>query len=113
MGLLWPERREWKMISTPELGIYFALVLFIIGLLGVCLRKNIIFMMLSIEILLNAANLAFVSASKLTGTMDGQVVMFFVMAVAACEAAIGLAMLIKMYKLKSSVEADDLRLLRG
>jgi NADH-quinone oxidoreductase subunit K len=45
--------------------------------------------------------------------MDGQVVMFFVMAVAACEAAIGLAMLIKMYKLKSSVEADDLRLLRG
>lgn len=101
------------MLSLPEIGIYFSLVLFLGGLFAVMFRKNIIFMMLGIEVMLNAANLAFVCASKITNTMDGQVVMFFVMAVAACEAAIGLAMLITLYRAKSSVEVDDLRLLRG
>ena len=101
------------MLSLPEIGIYFSLLLFIIGLFGVMARKNILFMMLGVEIMLNSANLAFVSASKITGTVDGQVVMFFVMAVAACEAAIGLAMIISLYRTKSSIEADDLKLLRG
>ncbi|MCA2962047.1 MAG: NADH-quinone oxidoreductase subunit NuoK [Silvanigrellales bacterium] len=97
----------------PELGLYFSFLLFLVGLFTVMFRKNILFMMLGVEILLNAANLAFVSASKITGTIDGQVVMFFVMAVAACEAAIGLAMIISLYRAKASVEADDLKLLRG
>jgi NADH-quinone oxidoreductase subunit K len=101
------------MLSLPEMGIYFSLLLFLIGLCCVMLRRNIIFMMLGMELLLNGANLAFVSASKLTGTMDGQVVMFFVMAVAACEAAIGLALLIALYRKRGSIEADDLKLLRG
>jgi NADH-quinone oxidoreductase subunit K len=97
----------------PELGLYFSFLLFLVGLFTVMFRKNILFMMLGVEILLNAANLAFVCASKITGTVDGQVVMFFVMAVAACEAAIGLAMIISLYRAKASVEADDLKLLRG
>lgn len=101
------------MLSLPEIGLYFSLMLFIIGLFGVMFRKNILFMMLGVEIILNAANLAFVCASKITGTVDGQVVMFFVMAVAACEAAIGLAMIISLYRVKASIEADDLKLLRG
>jgi NADH-quinone oxidoreductase subunit K len=101
------------MLSMPELGLYFSFLLFLVGLFTVMFRKNILFMMLGVEILLNAANLAFVSASKITGTIDGQVVMFFVMAVAACEAAIGLAMIISLYRAKASVEADDLKLLRG
>jgi NADH-quinone oxidoreductase subunit K len=101
------------MPSLPELGLYFALLLFLIGLFGVMCRKNMIFMMFSVELLLNAANLAFVSASSLTNTMDGQVVMFFVMAVAACEAGIGLALIISLYRAKSSIEIDDLRILRG
>jgi NADH-quinone oxidoreductase subunit K len=63
--------------------------------------------------MLNAANLAFVSASALTNTIDGQVVMFFVMAVAACEAGVGLAMIISLYRSRASVEIDDLRMLRG
>ena len=70
-------------------------------------------MMLSVEVMLNAANLAFISASTLTNTVDGQVVMFFVMAVAACEAGIGLALIISLYRAKSSIEIDDLRMLRG
>lgn len=101
------------MPSMPEYGLYFSFLLFLIGLFTVMFRKNILVMMLGVEILLNAANLAFVCASKITGTIDGQVVMFFVMAVAACEAAIGLAMIISLYRAKASVEADDLKLLRG
>ncbi|WP_222435725.1 NADH-quinone oxidoreductase subunit NuoK [Fluviispira vulneris] len=101
------------MPSLPELGIYFSLLLFIVGIFGVMFRKNIIFMMLSVEVMLNAANLAFISASALTNTIDGQVVMFFVMAVAACEAGIGLALIISLYRAKSSIEIDDLRMLRG
>jgi NADH-quinone oxidoreductase subunit K len=101
------------MPSMPEMGLYFSFLLFIVGMFTVMFRKNILFMMLGVEILLNAANLAFVCASKITGTIDGQVVMFFVMAVAACEAAIGLAMIISLYRAKASVEADDLKLLRG
>lgn len=101
------------MLSLPELGIWFSIVLFLIGFFGVMCRKNIIFMMLGMELMLNGANLAFVSGSRLTGTMDGQVVMFFVMAIAACEAAIGLALLIALYRRRGTIEADDLKLLRG
>lgn len=101
------------MLSLPELGIYFSLLLFLVGLLGVMLRKNIIFMMLSVEVMLNAANLAFVSSSVLTGTLDGQVIMFFVMAVAACEAGVGLALIISLYRSRATLEVDDLRMLRG
>lgn len=101
------------MLSLPELGIYFSLLLFLIGLFGVMFRKSIMFMMLSVEVMLNAANLAFVSASSLTNTMDGQVIMFFVIAVAACEAAVGLALVISLYRSRATVEVDDLRMLRG
>lgn len=101
------------MLQLPELGLYFSFLMFLVGLAGVMFRKNILFMMLSVEVLLNAANLAFVSASKITGTIDGQVVMFFVMAVAACEAAVGLALIIGLYRTKASIEVDDLKALRG
>ena len=101
------------MLSLPEMGIYFAILLFIVGFLGIMCRKNILMMMLSVEVMLNAANLAFVSASRLTNTIDGQVVMFFVMAVAACEAGVGLALIISMFRSRATVEVDDLRMLRG
>lgn len=101
------------MLSLPELGLYFSLLLFLVGLFGVMFRKNILFMMLSIEIMLNAANLAFVSASFLTNTMDGQVIMFFVMAVAACEAGVGLALVISLYRARATLDIDELRMLRG
>lgn len=101
------------MISLPEMGIYFSLLLFLVGLFGVMMRKNIIFMMLSVEIMLNSANLAFVSAGAATNTIDGQVSMFFVMAVAACEAGVGLAMIIALYRARATLEVDELRILRG
>lgn len=101
------------MLQIPELGIYFSIVTFFIGSLGLMLRKNILFMMLSLEVMLNAANLAFVSASILTGTIDGQVMMFFVIAVAACEAGIGLAFIVAMYRKNRTLDIDEFRMLRG
>jgi len=100
-------------MSIPEVGIYTAILLFFIGFCGLMFRKNIIFMMLSIELMLNAANLAFISASQFTHTLDGQVIMFFVIAVAACEAGVGLAFIIALYRTKSTIEVDELRVLRG
>lgn len=101
------------MLSLAEMGLYVSVLLSIVGFLTVMIRKNLIFMMLGIEVILNAANLAFVSAGKLNGTFDGQVAMFFVIGVAACEAAIGLAMLISLYRSRSTIEADDLTGLKG
>ena len=101
------------MLSLPEMGLGFSLVLFLIGFLGLMLRRNVIFMMLAIEIMLNAVNLAFISAGALTGTRDGQVAFFFVMAVAACEAGLGLALIIALFRSRASLDPDDLRLLRG
>ena len=101
------------MPSLPEFGIYLALVLFVTGLLGVLARKNILLVMLSLEILLNSANLAFVCASRITNTLDGQVAVTIVMAVAACEAAVGLALVIAMFRKVGSLDVDDLRILRG
>jgi NADH-quinone oxidoreductase subunit K len=101
------------MLSLPEMGLYISFLLFVVGFFGIFIRKNIIFIMLSIEIMLNSANLAFVSASKLTDTMDGQVMMFFVIAAAACEAGVGLAIIISLYRRRSSVNVDDLGILKG
>jgi NADH-quinone oxidoreductase subunit K len=100
-------------MSLPELGLLFSILLFLIGLFGVMFRSNILFQMMGVELLLNAANLAFVSASKMVGNLDGQVVVFFVMAIAACEAAVGLALVVALYRERSTTETDDLTLLRG
>lgn len=101
------------MLSLPEQGLYFSFLLFLVGFFGVMCRKGILLMMLSVEVMLNAANLAFVSASVLTNTIDGQVMMFFVMAIAACEAGVGLALVVSLFKTRATVEVDDLRILRG
>ena len=100
-------------MSLPELGLLFSLLLFLIGLFGVMFRSNILFMMMGVELMLNAANLAFVCASRITGTIDGQVVVLIVMTVAACEAAIGLAIIVALYRLRSTIESDDFTALRG
>jgi NADH-quinone oxidoreductase subunit K len=100
-------------LSLPELGLIFSILLFLIGIFGVMFRSNILFQMMGIELMLNAANLAFVSASKMVGNLDGQVVVFFVMAIAACEAAVGLALVVALYRERSTTETDSLTLLRG
>jgi NADH-quinone oxidoreductase subunit K len=87
-------------------------VLFAIGVAGVLLRRNTIVIFMSIEIMLNAVNLAFVALGRRLGSMDGQVIVFFVMTVAAAEAAVGLAIIISVFRNRETVNADELNLMR-
>lgn len=72
--------------------------LFVLGMLGVMLRRNAIVMLMSIELMLNAVNISFVAFSRYAGNIDGQVMVFFVMTIAAAEAAVGLALLVTIFK---------------
>jgi NADH-quinone oxidoreductase subunit K len=81
-------------------------VLFAIGTTGVFLRRNLITILLSIEIMLNAVNLSFVAFGRQLGTVDGQIIVFFVMTVAAAEAAVGLAIVIGLYRHRESLNPD-------
>ena len=81
-------------------------VLFSIGTAGVFLRRNIITLLLSIEIMLNAVNLTFIAVGRYLGTVEGQIITFFVMTVAAAEAAVGLAIVIALFRHKESLSPD-------
>jgi NADH-quinone oxidoreductase subunit K len=85
---------------------------FTIGVAGVLLRRNILVMFMSIELMLNAVNLAFVALGRRLGSMDGQVIVFFVITVAAAEAAVGLAIIISIFRNRETVNADELNLMR-
>ena len=88
-------------------------VLFTIGVLGVLLRRNVIVVFLSIELMLNAANLAFVTFSRMHGHLDGQVVAFFTMVVAACEVVVGLAIIMAIFRARQSASVDAANLLKN
>jgi len=87
-------------------------VLFSIGTIGVLTRKNVIVMFMSIELMLNAVNLTFVAFSRHLGNLDGQVFVFFIMTVAAAEAAVGLALIIAFFNNKESIDVDDVNLMK-
>jgi NADH-quinone oxidoreductase subunit K len=88
-------------------------VLFTIGVLGVLLRRNAIVVFLSIELMLNAVNLSLVAFSQSFGDPSGQILVFFVMSVAAAEAAVGLAIVIALFRNKATVNVDEINLFRG
>ncbi len=92
--------------------IYLSCILFSLGAAGVLLRRNAIVVFMCIELMLNAANLTFVTFSRMNGTLDGQTVAFFVMVVAACEVVVGLAIIVTIYRSRRSASVDDTRLLR-
>jgi len=99
---------------TPPLAWYLGLsaVLFAIGVLGVLIRRNVIIIFMAIELMLNAVNLSFVAFARSLGSMDGQVIVFFVMTVAAAEAAVGLAIILSMFRNRETTNADELATLR-
>jgi NADH-quinone oxidoreductase subunit K len=102
------------MLPEPTLNSYLLLsaVLFSIGTAGVFLRRNIITILLSVEIMLNAVNLTFVAVDRYLGSVDGQIIAFFVMAVAAAEAAVGLAIVIGLFRHRESLNPDAFTLLK-
>ncbi len=88
-------------------------ILFLLGLIGVLVRRNIIFMLMSIEIMLNAAGLAFVVGSANHGEADGQIMFLFILTVAAAEVSVGLALIIKVFQNFNSLDTDSMNRLRG
>jgi NADH-quinone oxidoreductase subunit K len=86
--------------------------LFSLGLMGVILRRNLLVMYMSLELMLNAANLALVSFSRFNNDLDGQIMVFFIITVAAAEVAVGLALIVALYRRKQTAHVEDLTTLR-
>jgi len=102
-------------LQLPPIGYFLGLsaILFMIGFLGVTLRRNAIVIFMSLELMFNAANLAFVSFASLYQNINGQIFVFFVMAVAAAEVAVGLALIVAIFRSKKSIDIDQMNSLKG
>ena len=102
------------MEAVPQ-TYYIALsaILFTIGALGVLIRRNALIIFMSVELMLNAANLAFVAFANTYGQFTGQIIVFFVIAVAAAEVAVGLALIVAIFKSKRSIDVDQMSSLKG
>lgn len=100
------------MIVSVHHYLVLSAILFSLGTVGVLTRRNAIVIFMSIELMLNAVNLSFIALSRHLGNMDGQVFVFFVMTVAAAEAAVGLALMIAFFRNRQSIDVDDINLLK-
>jgi NADH-quinone oxidoreductase subunit K len=92
--------------------LYLGAILFTIGLAGVLMKRNALIVMMSVELMLNAANLTFLAFARQFGSVSGHAVAFFVIAVAAAEAAVGLAIIIAIYRTRGGINVDEVRALR-
>ena len=97
---------------NPYNYLYVSALLFTIGAVGVVVRRNAIVVFMCVELMLNACNLSLVTFSRINGTLDGQVVAFFTMVVAACDVVVGLAILVTIYRSSRSASIDDASLLK-
>ncbi|MFO7243410.1 MAG: NADH-quinone oxidoreductase subunit NuoK [Actinomycetes bacterium] len=98
---------------SPMAFVYLAAVLFSIGAATVMLRRNAIIAFMGVELMLNAANLAFVAFARLHGTIDGQIMAFFVMVIAAAEVVVGLAIIIALFRARQTISLDEPAELKG
>jgi NADH-quinone oxidoreductase subunit K len=97
---------------TPTYYIVLATVLFTIGAVGVLVRRNAIVLFMCVELMLNAGNLALVTFARMNGTLDGQIIAFFAMVVAAAEVVVGLAIIMSIFRTRRSASVDDANLLK-
>jgi len=100
------------MIS-PAHYVALAVILFVIGGVGVLIRRNALVVFMSVELMLNAVNLSFIAFARMHGQLDGQVIAFFVMVVAAAEVVVGLAILTSIFRARKSASVDDANLLKN
>jgi len=96
-----------------EHGLILASVLFVLGLIGVLVRRNIVFMLMSVEIMLNAVGLAFVIAGARWGQVDGQIMFIFILTMAAAEVSVGLALVLQLYHAFKTLDADAASTMKG
>jgi NADH-quinone oxidoreductase subunit K len=101
------------MTVPVEYVVALSGVLFALGVVGVLVRRNVIVMFMSVELMLNAANLAFIAFARARLALSGQVFVFFVIAVAAAEVAVGLALLVSIFRSRQSIDVDRVSNLRG
>jgi NADH-quinone oxidoreductase subunit K len=101
------------MRVEPSWYLVLSALLFTIGVAGVLIRRNAIVLFMCVELMLNAVNLSFIAFSKLNGDLNGQIVSFFVMVVAAAEVVVGLGILVAIFRKRSSTSVDDVNLLKG
>jgi len=90
-----------------------SIVLFALGVAAFFIKRDLITMFMAVEVMLSAANLAFLTFAKSTASLDGQVIVFFVITVAAAESAVGLAIILLVFKRKKSIQSDDLNVMKG
>ena len=100
-------------MAPANMYLVLAAVLFAIGLAGVVVKRNVLIVFMCIELMLNAANLTFLAFARQSGNMGGHAVAFFVIAVAAAEAAVGLAIVIAVFRTRGTLNVDDVKLLRS
>ena len=101
------------MLIPMSHGLLLAAILFVLGLIGLLVRRNLIFTLMSVEIMLNASGLAFVVAGARWAQPDGQVMFIFILAMAATEVSVGLALLLRIYHQRHSLDADAASEMRG
>lgn len=100
------------MIPTSYF-IILSIILFILGIIAFFVKKDLITQFMSVEIMLNAANLALIAFSKAHSSLDGQIIVFFIITVAAAETAVGLAIILLVYRQKKSIKTEDIQLMKG
>ncbi|HEX8859774.1 MAG TPA: NADH-quinone oxidoreductase subunit NuoK [Actinomycetes bacterium] len=101
------------MRVEPSWYLVLSALLFTIGVAGVLIRRNAIVLFMCVELMLNSVNLSFIAFSKLNGDLNGQILSFFVMVVAAAEVVVGLGILVAIFRKRSSASVDDVNLLKG
>ncbi len=100
------------MLAPLPYYLLLSALLFTIGIFGFLYRKNPLIMFMSIELMLNAANLTFVSFARYLGSLNGQVIVFFVMTIAAAEVVVGLAIIVAIFRARASIDVDEIHLLK-
>jgi NADH-quinone oxidoreductase subunit K len=93
--------------------LILSIILFVLGAIGFFIKRDLITQFMTVEIMLNAANLAFITFAKSAGSIDGQVIVFFIITVAAAEAAVGLAIILLVYRQKKTIKSEDIKLMKG
>jgi NADH-quinone oxidoreductase subunit K len=93
--------------------LILSIILFVLGIVAFFVKRDLITQFMSVEIMLNAANLAFITFAKSAASIDGQVIVFFVITVAAAEAAVGLAIILLIFRQKKTIKSEDIKLMKG
>lgn len=98
---------------TPNLGIILSVIIFCIGLFGVLIRRNLIVILMSIELMLSAINILFVIFSKMYNALDGHVIVLFIFIIASAEAAVGLAIIVSLFRMRGTIDVSDWKELKN